>query len=125
MTNTETAATDAAAKTKRTVLKRERVLVLPDSLTQEQLDALIGAVAAVKVKGLPTGIAKPQTAWVVVAAGEGSKTQAIEQHAGKPGTPDAKQGVYKAPNLSAWRGGEVYGAPPLPLVERRALDDDE
>lgn len=108
-------ATEAAAKTtKRVVLKREQVLVVPDGADPAKV-----AEAAKLLK------VKATSAWVQVAAGEGSKTQAIEQHAGKPGTADAKQGVYKAPNLSAWRGGEVYGAPPQPLVERRALDDEE
>lgn len=113
-----------ARVTRRVVLKRERVLRLPDALTQTQLDALLAAVAAVKVAGLPKGISQPSEAWTVIGVFDGaSKEKAIEAHAGKPGTPDAKPGVYKAPGVTAWNGGSVYEAPPAPLVERKPLED--
>lgn len=62
-------------------------------------------------------------AWTVLGEFEGaSKDKAIEAYAGKPGTPDAKPGAYKAPTASAFAGGALYEAPPQPLVTKTALD---
>lgn len=109
--------------TKRVVLRREDVIVLTD-LDQAQRDAVVKAVGAVKAKGMPRDVAKPRETWSVVGMFDGdSKTKAIEAHAGKPGTPDAKEGAFKAPTVSAWAGGEVYERPPAPLFERKALED--
>lgn len=109
--------------TKRVVLRRESVIALTD-LDEVQREEILKAVAAVKVRGLPKGVTQPQEAWSVVGVFEGhSKTKAIEAHAGKPGTPDAKPGAFKAPSVSAWAGGELYKAPPKPLFEREALED--
>lgn len=103
--------------TKRVVLRRERVFVIPDAATQEQIDAAVKAAKDAKLT------LHNRLAWVEVGEFEGkSKTQAIEAHAGKPGTPDAKPGAYKAPGVSAWNGGALYEAPPQPLVQRKPLD---
>lgn len=116
------AAAAAAAETedvgtKRVVLKRERVIVLPDAITAEKQKALAAALG-LKVTQVPVA-----EAWVVCGEFSGnSKDHAIEAHAGKPGTPDAKVGAYRAPTVRAWQGGVVYTAPPKPLVEKAALD---
>jgi hypothetical protein len=108
--------------TARVVLKRERVLVLPPELDGEALGKTLVDVA--KAVGVRAGSLKPVDAWVPVAEATGSKTHAVEAYAGKAGTAEALPGVYKAPNLSSWRGGEVYEAPPQPLVERKPLVDE-
>lgn len=104
--------------TERVILRSAKVLVIPDGATPEQIQAAASAL-------YPKGRAKPPmvTAWTeearVVAA---TKTAAIEAHAGKPGTPDAKLGVFRAPTLTAWKDATVYAAPPLPLVERSVIE---
>lgn len=106
--------------TKRTVLKRERVLVFPDTLDEEQVAALLKAVSDTKI------VKSPQTtpAWLVVGEFEGeSKRKAIEAHAGEPDTPTAKPGVYKAPPSSAFAGGRIYERPPETKVEAADLED--
>lgn len=106
--------------TKRMVLRRERVLVLPDTLSEGDVDKIMGGVVAAKV--LRGAAAKTRDAWVPVGVFEGhSKTNSIEAHAGKPGTTDAKPGDYKAVPESAWSGGERYVKPAEPKVEREAL----
>jgi hypothetical protein len=116
---------EARPDTRRVVLKRERVLVLPDGVTLADIDPK-DAEAIRRLLGIKGGRANVQAhveAWVVVGEFAGaSKTKAIEAHAGKPGTPDAKPGAYKAPTWSAWSGGELYEKPPEPKVERRSLD---
>lgn len=110
--------------TRRMVLRRERVLVLPEGVRVEELVGATNERELMKLLGLKVGTDPYAEAWIVVGEFEGSgKTQAIEAHAGKAGTPDAKPGVYKAPGVSAWRGGEVYEKPPEPKVERTALVD--
>lgn len=109
--------------TQRVVLKRERVLVIPFD-GNDEADIAARVEAAAKALGPRQG-PKPIDAWVVVGEFEAdglTKDGAIEMHAGKPGTPDAKQGAYKAPTTSAWAGGALYEAPPAPLVQRKALD---
>lgn len=112
-----------AKPTRRVVVKRESVIVLPDVLEDDDLQTLLKTLAAFRT--VKAAKVKPAVieAWVLVGEGEGSKTQAIESFAGAPGTPDAKVGAYRAPSLSAWGGGVMYDAPPLPLVQRRALDE--
>lgn len=110
--------------TRRMVLKRERVLMLPDGVRIEELVAAKDEKAMMKLLGKPVGQDPYAEAWLPVGEFEGaSKTTAIAAYAGEPGTPDAKPGVYRAPSVSAWRGGTVYEAPPAPLVERRPLED--
>lgn len=117
--------------TKRVVLRRERAILLPETMTEDALARLAsgdGAKQLAKLLGLPESSKVPTAcigveAWTVVGEFEGkSKTQAIEAHAGKPNTPDAKPGAYKAPTSAAFAGGALYEAPPQPLVERKALD---
>lgn len=117
--------------TRRTVLKRERVLVLPeDTEAAEAVVALIVAAKAGKTPAAET-VAKAKKAvippvaeaWIVVGEFEGSSKQnAIEAYAGKPNTPEAKPGAYKAPGATAWAGGRHYERPPAPKVEARDLD---
>jgi hypothetical protein len=122
---TTPAAEDERAPTKRVVLKRERVLVLPEGVSLNDLDPKVSE-AVRKLLKLGGGKANSEVhveAWVVVGEFEGaSKNAAIEAHAGKPNTPDAKPGAYKAPGASAWAGGLLYEKPPEPKVERKALD---
>lgn len=119
----ETTAADAVKRevTQRAVLKRERVLVLPEGveLNAERQKGIANALGLKPTTKLPEC-----EAWVEVGEFAGhSKTAAIEAYAGKPGTPDAKQGAYRAPSLSSWQGGLIYDAPPQPLVQRRELED--
>lgn len=104
--------------TKRVVLRRENVLTIPQGTDPEKV------VEAAKLLGLKGKITDGAEAWLVIGVFDGdSKTKAIEVYAGKPGTPDAKAGDYKAPPLSGWAGGERYKAPPRPLFEREPLED--
>jgi hypothetical protein len=105
--------------TMRLVLQRRQVLVLPDGVDAEKIAAAAKALG-VRVNG--SGV--DTSAWLPVGEFQGvSQTKAIEAYAGKPGSPDAKVGAFKAVPTSSWRGGELYEAPPAPLVERRALED--
>lgn len=109
--------------TRRVVLRRERVLVLPEGVRVEELVAAKDERAMMKLLGHKVGSDPYGEAWVEVGEFAGhSKTHAIEAYAGKPNTPDAKQGVYRAPSMSSWQGGLVYDAPPQPLVQRRELE---
>lgn len=102
--------------TERVVLRCERVLVLPDGTTAEQLEE---AAKALKLRGKPV----TDEAWIEVGRHvAATKTAAIEAHAGKPGTPDAKVGLYRAPSSTAWKGAVSYSAPPLPLVQRQVIE---
>lgn len=112
--------------TKRVVLKRERVLVLGDGVSLADIAACADEKALRKmlVGQATTPVTYEIEAWVPVGTFDGdSKTKAIEAYAGKPGTADAKAGAYRAPTTSAWAGGIVYEQPPVPLFQRRALDD--
>jgi hypothetical protein len=104
--------------TRRMVLKRERVLVLPegvDSVDEKKLREALGVKPSVKIVTTP--------AWVECGEQLGaSKQHAIEAFAGKPGTPDARPGDYKAVGLSAWKGGRRYVKPPEPKVEAQDID---
>lgn len=108
--------------TKRTILKRERVLVLPEDVIAdpEKVAAILKAVSETK------HIKSPQTtpAWVVMGEEEGeSKRKAIEAFAGVAGTPEAKPGAWKAPTSSAWSDGRVHERPPEPKIEGSDLED--
>lgn len=108
--------------TKRKILKRERVIVLPETLDGDALDTTLKAVA--KEIGMRIGSLKPTDAWVVVAENEAlSETLAIEAHAGKPNTPDAKPGIWKAVSTRSWKGAVFYQVPPEPLVQKWLLDE--
>lgn len=112
--------------TKRIVLRRERVIVLPEGVAEEVIARLLGSIDFGPEKRLKAALTKagPTDGWIVVGEFEGADmTRAIELHAGKPGTPDAIPGVYKAPSVRAWTGGEEYVKPPEPKVERKALVD--
>jgi hypothetical protein len=110
--------------TKRTVLRRERVLVLPEGIDDAALAEVVKAIPKLPEKKLADALkAKPVEAWVVIGEFEGTdKEDAIEAHAGKKNTPDAKPGAYKAPPASGWSGGLLYERPPEPKVEVKALD---
>ncbi len=103
--------------TSRVVLRRERVLMVPE-----------GFDAGADEKKMPKELLKLVGAPVIeawVAVGEfpgGSKQASIEAYAGKPNTPGAKVGAFKAVPASAFRGGRNYERPPEPKVEVRDLD---
>jgi hypothetical protein len=107
------------ADTRRLVLRREVCIVVPEgvgSVDEDKLREALGLPKKAKVVTSP--------AWLVVGEFVGDNmTKAIEAHAGKPGTPDAIPGVYKAPSCRAWAGGEEYVKPPEPKVERKALEE--
>lgn len=106
---------------RRLVLKRERAIVLGPGLTAEVEKELLDLVRS-NAGGKKTDHDLKEV-WLPVGEFEGtSMTRAIEAYAGKPGTPDAKIGAYKAPPVRSWAGGEIYEAPPVPLVQRKALD---
>lgn len=107
--------TPDAKPTKRVVLKRENAIVLPEGTTVESLKELDEPKLR---KLLAAGL---NEVWTVAAVTEGSLRQAIEAHAGKSGTPDAKPGDYKAPPLRGFLGGETLIRPPEPKVERQSL----
>lgn len=114
-----------AKPTQRVVLKRERVLVLPDGVDLTDLDPKVSEPLrkALGIKGGKANAEAHVEAWVVVGEYEGSdKRDAIEAYAGVPDTPDAKPGVYKAPGLTAWKGGRHYEKPPEPKVEAKDID---
>lgn len=124
----ETTKTDEPAEeaprgpTRRVVLRRERVIVLPDGVDDEKLAEAL-KVLGVKGKAPDPRRTRTVDAWVVVGEFEGhSKQNAIEAHAGKPLTPDAAPGTYKAPTTTAWAGGRHYERPPKPKVEVRDID---
>lgn len=114
------AETDEERKpTRRVVLRLVRGFELPAGMevTPEQQKEVAKALG-LKVTEVPF-----VEAWAVVGEYEGqTKDNAIEAYAGKPGTPDAKVGDYKAPGAAAWAGGARYKAPPKPLVEKEAID---
>jgi hypothetical protein len=106
--------------TERVILERVRVVVLPDAMTPEQQAAISAALHAGKGKVRTVPV---EEAWREVARKVGSsKRAAIEEYAGKAGTPDAKVGVFRAPSTTAWKGGVENTAPPLPLVESRVIE---
>lgn len=101
------------------VLKRERVIVIPEGVTFEQLAAARDERALAKLVG-----AQMCDAWVV--CGEftgGSKKEAIERHTGPSGHPDTLVGDFKAPPATGWAGGRRLLAPPKPLVLGADLED--
>lgn len=116
--------TEEKAKAKRKILKRERVIVLPEQLDGDALDATLKAVA--KEVGMRLGALKPTNAWLVVAENEeDSITAAIVAHAGEPGTPTAKPGIWKAVPVRGWGDAVKYEKPPEPKVEASKVKDDD
>lgn len=108
--------------TKRVVLQRADVLVLPDGVDAAKL-AEACKVLGIKGKAPDARRAKPVEAWVVVGEFEGdSKEKAIKLHAGEAGTDSALIGTWKAPSASAWAGGVKHTAPPKPLVQKETID---
>lgn len=106
------------AETRRVVLERARVIVLPAGVTDVDAKKLAEAL------GVPakTKIVTSTEAWLVAGEfGGASKEKAIEAYAGKAGTPDAKVGAFRAVPVSAWKDGVRHEAPPRPLVEKKAL----
>lgn len=101
--------------TTRVVLRRAFVLEVPDNVDGEKL---ADAKKALGIKAT----AAPVEAWVECGRFVGTKQTAIEQHAGKPGTADAKPGAYRAPTLTAWKGATEYVKPDAPLVQRRMFE---
>jgi hypothetical protein len=86
--------------TKRVVLRRSNVLVLPDGVTADDMEKIRAALTGTRLRA-----SKAEAAWIVVGEFEGSsKDAAIKAHAGEPNTPDAKPGAFKAPSVSAWKG---------------------
>jgi hypothetical protein len=115
---------DERGATKRVVVKRERVLVLPEGVTVEALGGK-DAEGIRRVLGIKGGRAHADAhveAWVVCGEFEGDKRDAIKAFAGEPGSPDAKPGTYRAPSASAWRGGRHYERPERPKVEAKDID---
>lgn len=100
--------------TKRMVLARAEAIIIPEGIDPEKLKEALRLIG---------GRSVPKTVWWEVGEFEGSSKQnALEAYAGKPNTPEAKPGAYKAPGASAWAGGRLYEKPPEPKVEVRDLD---
>lgn len=107
----------------RVVLKMDRVIVVPEGVDPEKLAEVVKLLFPAERRWQKTPEAALTEAWVVVAKIEApSKQKAIEAYAGKAGTPDAKQGVFRAPSLMAWKDGIELKAPPAPLVQRTSVD---
>lgn len=111
------------ADTMRTVLRRERVLKVPEKATAEQVAEALAVLYPTDKRIQKAATPEGWEAWVVIGPFAGaSDTKAIEAYAGKPGQPDSKPGIYKAPPSRSWAGGEIYDKPPEPKVERRRFD---
>jgi hypothetical protein len=108
---------DERGATKRVVVKRERVLVIPEGVEAVDEKKLREAFAV----GPRVPLVMTE-AWVVCGEFEGDKRDAIKVYAGEPGSPDAKPGTYRAPSASAWRGGRHYERPERPKVEAKDID---
>lgn len=107
--------------TERVILKAERVVVLPAGAQPDQIAVAVEALYP-KAKRAERE-ASIADAWLEVARHTAAtKSAAVEAHAGKPGTPDAKLGTFRAPTLTAWKDAVVHDAPPLPLVQRSVID---
>lgn len=109
-------------QTRRVVLRRALVIVLPiesgAAVDPDTVGATRGALEGAQKISPEAYLSE---AWVEVGQAVGTKLQAIETHAGKPGTADAQVGEFKAPPARGWQGGAIYEAPPAPLVQRRML----
>lgn len=103
--------------TERVVLQRVDALVL-DGVSEQSQEAIRELIKADRKSTFQAA----QTWLEVARVAAPSKLAAIEEHAGKPGTPNAKVGVYRAPTLTSWKDGVSYEAPPAPLVQRSAVD---
>ena len=109
-----------ARDTRRMVLKRERVLVLPEGIPNEAVKA---AQDVIRKANKAVGSGLSTLAWVEMGEHSGAAKQAaIEAYAGKPNTPDAKPGEYKAPGMTAWKGGRRYVKPPETKIEAEDIE---
>lgn len=112
-------------ETRRVVLKREQVLVLAPGVTLEQIakcadEKALRRLLVSRAESPPRFVME---AWVWIGEFSGAaKDDAIRSYAGEPGTPDAKVGDYKAPGVTAWKGGLRFVAPPKPLVQAEAIE---
>jgi hypothetical protein len=106
--------------TVRTVMKRERVLVLPED--QDMSAELLAEIA--KLLGVkPKVLRLLSESWHVIGEFEGAaKREAITAYTGPVGEMDTKIGVWKAPPARGWAGGLRTKAPPRPRVEAEAID---
>lgn len=102
--------------TPRVILKRERVLVLPEDVSSVDSKAIREALGT-------KGTVSEAEAWVVVDEQTGTQAAAIEAYTGPAGDPETKPGEFKAPPLRGWKGGLRMVRPPKPKVERQVLDD--
>lgn len=110
-----------APLTRRLVMKRERVIVIPPGVELTAIDS----VKLAESMGLPKSKQSlvREDAWLPVAEFDGATMDAaIVQHTGPAGQPDTKAGVFKAPSLRSWAGGVEMVAPPKPLFEKRRID---
>ena len=103
--------------TPRVVFRREQVVVIPEGVTFEDLAKAQDEKALKKLVG-----AQLVEAWVEVDRKVGSQQQAIEAHAGKPMTPEAKPGVYRTTPARSWKGGKRYTKPPEAKVEAEDIE---
>lgn len=104
--------------TERVILEKIAAVVIPPDATVEQVEAAVKALAT-------KGVRKPDRgpAWQEVSRQTApSKKAAIEAYAGKAGTADAKVGEWRAPSVTAWKGGLKHSAPPKPLIEAEAFE---
>lgn len=109
---------ETSAPTKRVILKQERVLILPATLTEEQSKALGAAMKEAKIPAGNVG-----EAWMVVSEQEGSNMDvAITAYTGPAGEPDTKVGTFKAPPARSWAGGLRMKAPAKPKVEKERIE---
>lgn len=103
--------------TERVILQRVQALPIPEGVTAE---AVTEAAKLLKVRGR---VPLPLVVWTEVdRKTAATKKAAIEAYAGKAGTPDAKAGEYRAPSLTAWKGGLRLVAPPKPLIEAEVFE---
>lgn len=107
--------------TERVVLQRVVAMRIPDGATEEQVQAAMDALYP-KAKATERAGAVGEAWRHVKTVTAPTKSAAIEAHAGKAGTADALVGVFRAPSVTAWKGGVVYSAPPQPLIERSVIE---
>lgn len=106
--------------TQRVVLRREKVLVVPEGVVADVVKA---AQEVIRKADKSAGSGVATEAWLVVGEFVGaSKEDAIEAHTGPAGAPDTKVGTFKAPTVKAFAGGMRMVAPPKPLVQKEAID---
>lgn len=125
-------AKDDSHETQRMVLRGLPAILVPHGVSNDVLKKVQGllrdpaVLAAVVEQGEgnadDVGLFVPLAFTVEGEPQTGSKDRCIEAVAGKAGTPDARPGTYRAPSMSAMRGGKRYTRPPRPKVEAETLD---